>query len=183
MGRPAQIDRALVLDEALALADERGLGALTMAGLARRLDVTAMALYRHVSGKDDLINGLVELLLVEAVPSNPELAWCERLSDIAHQLRATALRHPSVFALVLQRPAVTAQARHARDEISTALVAAGIAPQQADSMQRVLSTAILGFALSEVAGRFRALTREERDNDFKLLLELLASSVQTRVEG
>ena len=65
MGRPARIDRGQVLAEALALADEEGLEALTMTALAERLGVTPMALYRHVANKADLLDGVVEVLLTE----------------------------------------------------------------------------------------------------------------------
>jgi AcrR family transcriptional regulator len=180
VGRPARIDRARVLSEALALADERGLGAVTMAALAQRLDVTTMALYRHVANKADLLDGLVELLLAEAVQPAAELPWRERLVAFAGDLRATARRHPSVFPLLLQRPAATAKARQTRDTISLALADAGIPQERTDQMQRLLSTAILGFALSEVAGRFDGQTTRQRDADFELLLELLTESIQSR---
>jgi len=49
-----------VLDAALALADESGLGAVTMHAVATRLGVTPMALYRHVGDKAALLDGLVE---------------------------------------------------------------------------------------------------------------------------
>ena len=48
-------------------------------------------------------------------------------------------------------------------------------------MQRLLSTAVLGFALSEVSGRFKAQTARQRDADFELLLDLLTESIQSRV--
>ena len=54
-----RIDRARVLAEALAMADEQGLDAVTMAGVAERLGVTPMALYRHVANKADLLDGVV----------------------------------------------------------------------------------------------------------------------------
>ena len=50
-------------------------------------------------------------------------------------------------------------------------------------MQRVLSTAVLGFALSEVAGRFDALTARQHDADFELLVELLTESIQSRLRA
>ena len=183
VGRPARIDRARVLSEALALADERELDAVTMAALAQRLGVTAMALYRHVASKADLLDGLVELLLAEAVQPAPQLSWPERLAAFANDLRATARRHPSIFPLLLQGPAATAEARQARDAISLALEDAGIPEQDTDQMQRLLSTAVLGFALSEVAGRFDAQTARQRDADFKLLLELLTESIQSRLQA
>ena len=152
-----------------------------MAALAQRLDVTAMALYRHVASKADLLDGLVELLLAEAVRAVPELSWPDRLAVFAHDLRATARRHPSVFPLLLQRPAVTAEARDARDAIGLTLAEAGIPQERTDQMQRLLSTAVLGFALSEVAGRFDAQTARQRDADFDLLLKLLIDSIHSRL--
>lgn len=181
VGRPARIGRARVLSEALALADERELDAVTMAALAQRLDVTTMALYRHVASKADLLDGLVGLLLAEAVQPAPELPWAERLVAFANDLRTTARRHPSVFPLVLQRPAVTAEARDARDAVRLALADAGIPEARTDQLQRLLSTAVLGFALSEIAGRFDAQTARQRDADFELLLELLIESIRSRL--
>jgi AcrR family transcriptional regulator len=154
-----------------------------MAALAQRLDVTTMALYRHVANKADLLDGLVELLLAEAVQPAPELPWRERLAAFADDLRATAHRHPSAFSLLLQRPAATDKAHQARDAISSALAEAGIPQRRTDQMQRLLSTAILGFALSEVAGRFDGQTARQRDADFKLLLELLIESIKSQLEG
>jgi AcrR family transcriptional regulator len=154
-----------------------------MAALAPRLGVTTMALYRHVASKADLLDGLVELLLAEAVSPAPDLPWRERLVAFANDLRATARRHPSVFPLLLERPAATAGARQARDAITTALSDAGIPQQDTDQLQRLLSTAVLGFALSEVAGRFDAQTARQRNADFELLLQILAESVQLRLHA
>jgi AcrR family transcriptional regulator len=183
MGRTARIDRARVVSEALALADEHDLDAVTMAALAQRLDVTPMALYRHVTSKADLLDGLVALLLAEAVQPAPQLSWSERLAAYANDLRATARRHPTVFPLLLQRPAATADARQARDAITHALADAGIPQKDTDQIQRLLSTAVLGFALSEVAGRFDAQTARQRDADFALLLELLTESIKSRLRA
>src|ERR1700743_1828903 len=55
MGRRRQIDRAAILDAALQLADEDGLDAVTMHAVAQRLQVTAMALDRHMDGKGALL--------------------------------------------------------------------------------------------------------------------------------
>ncbi|HTW06583.1 MAG TPA: TetR family transcriptional regulator, partial [Acidimicrobiales bacterium] len=88
MGRPARIARAQVLAAALALADEVGLESLTMAGVAERLGVTPMALYRHVANKADLLDGVVEVLLTESLPPPAGLSWPERLSVLAGNIRA-----------------------------------------------------------------------------------------------
>src|SRR5580658_8888177 len=103
VGRPALIDRTSVLLCALALADESGLGAVTMQAVATRLGVTPMALYRHVGTKAELLDGLVERLLGELAPLPAELSWDDRLAAAAHGIRAVARRHPAVFPLLLER--------------------------------------------------------------------------------
>ena len=82
MARPRQIDRATVLRASLAVADERGVDALTMQAVAERLGVTPMALYRHVENKQDLLDGIVESLLDEIAPPSDDQPWDEQLSSM-----------------------------------------------------------------------------------------------------
>ncbi|GAA0925958.1 TetR/AcrR family transcriptional regulator [Virgisporangium aurantiacum] len=173
MGRTAQISRATILTAGLAIADEHGLPAVTMQAVARRLRVTPMALYRHVANKDDLLDGLVERLLAEVLPPAAELPWHQRLTTAAHGIRATATRHPDVFALLLSRPVRTAEALGVRESIYAALREAGLEPAQIPRTERLLSTAILGFAASEAAGRFSHHAAAVRDADFACLLTWL----------
>ena len=170
MGRVAQISRAAVLDAALRLADEQGLAAVTMHAVARSLRVTPMALYRHVADKDALLDGLVELLLTEYPRTAAEGRWDERLVALADGIRATARRHPAVFPLLLTRPAVTPAARAARDAVQAALREGGLPDPEAARAERLISTAVLGFAASEAAGRFRHHDQSVIDEDFAELL-------------
>ncbi|HEU4319116.1 MAG TPA: TetR/AcrR family transcriptional regulator C-terminal domain-containing protein [Acidimicrobiia bacterium] len=59
------LSRDRVLDAAVALADEGGLEALTMRGLAETLDVEAMSLYYHVANKEALLDGVAEAVVTE----------------------------------------------------------------------------------------------------------------------
>ena len=178
MGRPARIDRARVLAEALGLADEEGLEALTMAGVAKRLGVTPMALYRHVANKAELLDGVVELLLTEFPPPPAGLWWSQRLNVLAVNIRASAHRHPSVFPLLLQRPAMTTDARQTRDAVYRALGDAGVPGDRVAQVERLVSTAVLGFAVSEAAGRFRHHSRPQLDADFEALQTLLSRFIE-----
>lgn len=178
MARPARIDRAQVLAEALAVADELGLEALTMAEVAERLGVTPMALYRHVANKADLLDGVVEVLLTESPPPPGGLPWAERLSLFARNIRASARRHPSVFPLLLQRPATTAQALRTREAVYRALGDAGVPDDRVVQVERLVSTAVLGFAVSEAAGRFRDHSRRQLDADFGALQAMLSVFIE-----
>lgn len=181
MGRPPRIDRDQVLAAALALADEHGLEQLTMAAVAERLAVTPMALYRHVANKADLLDGLVERLLTEFPPPPGELRWPQRLSVLATNIRASARRHPSVFPLLLQRPATTKESRATRDAVYAALAESGVAEHRVAQIERLMSTAVLGFAASEAAGRFSHHSRRQLDADFEALQDLLAGYIRSQV--
>jgi AcrR family transcriptional regulator len=155
--------RQEILDTALALADEGGLGAVTMRAVAQRLGVTAMALYPHVSSKDDLLDGLVGRLLTEAALPGPGLPWQQRLRVLASGAREIARRHPSLMPLLFTRPAVTPDSVRVVEAIYQALLDAGVPPPQVPRLERLVSTVILGFAISEAAGRFSAGSTEPRE--------------------
>lgn len=156
MARPPRISRDTVLAAALDAADESGLAAVSMRAVADRLGVTPMALYRHVGDKQQLLDGLVERLLMEFPLPDPASPWPERLGAMAAGMRATARRHPEVFPLLLNRPAVTPQAVRVRDAVYDALRDAGRPETDIPRIERLLSTFILGFAASEAGGRFTA---------------------------
>jgi AcrR family transcriptional regulator len=189
MGRTAQISREAVLAAALDLADEAGLESVTMHAVGRRLGVTPMALYRHVDSKNALLDGLVEALLAEvtetatlrpmAAPPDPRAAWEVRLVALAYAMRDTARRHPAAFPLLLTRPAVTPVARSARDAVYAGLRDAGLPTESIARAERLVSTAILGFAASEAAGRFAAHDKAAIDADFTELLRWLRLALTT----
>lgn len=173
MGRAPQIGRAAILEAALAIADDQGLDAVTMHAVARRLQVTPMALYRHVGSKAALLDGLVEMLLTDLPLPARELPWPEFLAALAAGIRATARRHPAAFPLLLSRPAVTPAAMSVRNAVHDALRQAGVPDTDIARTERLLSTAVLGFAVSEAAGRFRGHDQAVIDADFAELQQWL----------
>ena len=137
-----------------------------------------MALYRHVANKADLLDGIVEFLLTE-FPSPLAGPWADRLAGLADAIRASAQRHPTVFPLLLQRPVTTPRARRARDGVYSALKEAGVEESRIPQTERLISTAILGFATSEAAGRFRNHSPRQLDADFAVLQELLGQFIES----
>jgi AcrR family transcriptional regulator len=173
MGRTAQIGRAGILAAALEIADDQGLDAVTMHAVAQRLEVTTMALYRHVANKAALMDGLVEVLITEFPLPAPGSAWHERLTAMATGVRATARRHPGAFALLLGRPTVTPAALTVRHTVHEALREAGIPDADVARTERLLATVVFGFAISEATGRFRHHDQAVIDEDFAELLRWL----------
>jgi AcrR family transcriptional regulator len=171
------LGRERVLEAAFAVAEREGLERLSMRLVARELNVSTMALYRHVTNKDDLLDGLVERLLGELQLPDDSRPWDERLRALASELRGLANRHPGLFVLLLQRRAVGAGATRAREAELRALREAGLDQKEAEQLERLLSTVVMGFAFSEATGRFDGI---DVDGEFEAALELLARLVVAR---
>lgn len=98
------LNRQRVLEAALAYADRHGLESLSMHKLGVELGVKAMSLYNHVEDKDDVLDGLVELLWSEVAADTPTSEdWRSAIRHLAVSLRAVVRRHPSVAPLVMSR--------------------------------------------------------------------------------
>ncbi len=154
--------RQQILDASLAIADEQGLDAVTMRAVAARIGVTAMALYPHVTSKDDLLDGLVGRLLAELSLPDPALPWPDRLRGFAWSARQVAHRHPAVMPLLFARPAVTPDAVLVVDAVYQALLDAGVPDGEVARVERLVSTFVLGYVISETSGRFAAGNPRER---------------------
>ncbi|MDR7382789.1 TetR/AcrR family transcriptional regulator [Promicromonospora iranensis] len=97
------LTRARVLESAVDLADREGLGALTMRSLARELGIEAMSLYHHVANKEDLLDGVVDVVAVEIqdavarleplADDAPRSAWRTATRRQILTARAVLLRH------------------------------------------------------------------------------------------
>lgn len=167
----------MILRASLDLADERGLAAVTMGAVADRLGVTPMALYRHVGNKADLLDAIVESLLMEIAVPDGRLPWRQRLAAVARAARDSARRHPDVFPLLLQRAANTPGGRRVRDAVCAALRDAGLPEDQVLRVERLLSTFVMGFAVSEASGRF-ATRAVEVEADFNYLQNLVFDFIE-----
>jgi AcrR family transcriptional regulator len=104
-----RLSTPLVVDEALAMIDEYGMAAVTMRGLAARLGVEAMSLYKHVANRGKLFDAVVDRIVEElsqdpAVTRTPVAGWRPYLAGIAHGIRRYARAHPNAFPLVATRP-------------------------------------------------------------------------------
>jgi AcrR family transcriptional regulator len=143
-----------ILGAALALADEAGLDAVTMRAVAARVGITPMALYRHVADKGALLDGVLDAAVEGIELPDPALAWDERLRRLADDVRAAGRRHPTVIGLAFSRPGQTPALRRLVGVIQGALAEAGVPEDQHARLERMISTFVVGFIVSEVSGRF-----------------------------
>jgi AcrR family transcriptional regulator len=83
-----------VLRAAVDLADESGLDALTMRELGKRLGVEAMSLYNHVANKDDILDGILDLVVSEIDLPSGDVDWRVAMRRRAVSAREVFARHP-----------------------------------------------------------------------------------------
>jgi AcrR family transcriptional regulator len=157
-----------IVEAAVAIAREKGLDALSMRRVAERLGLTPMALYGYFRNKDDLLDGIVGYLLTLLPDPDPALDWRDRLRLTARGARDVARSHPAVFPLLFARPSVSREAVLAVDRIHQALLDGGVADDQVARIERLVSTFVLGFAISEVSGRFSDSTLNLRGRRARL---------------
>jgi len=172
--------RRLILDQALALVDERGLAAMSMRAVAERVGLTSMALYPYVGGKDALLDGLVDLLNLELgdeVGDNGEPDWRHRLRALGRAVRALAGRHPGAFPLLLNRPA-GASASWLSAALRGVLHDAGVPGGHVPRLARMILAFLLGYATGEVTG---GLPPAAAPGDFEADLEDLVRLVEAAV--
>src|SRR4051794_24643930 len=106
-GRRTRVTRDRALRAAVALADEGGLESLTMRSLAQELGVVPMALYKHVANKDDLIDGMVDIIIGEIDPAIAGADWKSAVRERILSARRALLSHPWARAAIESRTRMT----------------------------------------------------------------------------
>jgi AcrR family transcriptional regulator len=143
-----------ILDAAVAIADQHGLEAVSMRAVADQVGVTPMALYPHIGSKAELLAAMQGRVLSELLPIQAGTDWRDQLRRLAHASRGLAKRHPWVGSLMFSRPSVAPDAVRVTDAIYQALLDAGVPAADVPRLERLLTTFVLGYALSETGGRF-----------------------------
>ena len=146
------LTRALILNEALRLVDREGAEGLTMRRLGAALQVEAMSLYYHVPSKEDLLDGLSEVLIKRLPNASPDRPWQDAVRAFATGIRRIALRHPAAFELVGMRPLATNSVLRPVTTLLVRLQQAGLSPQSSVAAYRLVASFARGFALAEIAG-------------------------------
>ena len=99
----APVNRERTLEVALVVADSEGIEAVTMRRLARELGVEAASLYHHVEGKEQILDGLVDVVAAGIELPKPSADWRKVVSERAQRTRAGLLRHPWAVSLMASR--------------------------------------------------------------------------------
>ncbi len=157
------LDRRKVLQAAVTLVDHHELRYLTMRRLGKQLGVEAMSLYHYVHSREDLLDGMVELVIDDLYDDpNVQLTaddWHEYLWRLAHGVRRIALAHPQLFPLIATRPPAAPWVRPPlrslrwMESFLETLHQCGFSDPAAVSAYRSFSSFLLGHLLLEVSAR------------------------------
>jgi AcrR family transcriptional regulator len=158
------LDHDRIVAAAIAFIDEFGLPTLTMRRLGSALDVEAMALYRHVPGREALLDAVVGAVVEEMrhdddTLDEPRDGWQDFLQRLAHGVRRVALLHPRVFPLVASRPAEAPWLRPPLrsllwvESFLAGLESEGFSDEAAVAAYRAFTSFLLGHLLLEVAAQ------------------------------
>ena len=148
------LNRERVLHAAVALADGRGIELLTMRALGEELGVEAMSLYYYVANKDELLDGMVDLVYSEIELPSREADWKVAIRRMAMSAREAFSRHRWAITLMETRTRPgPANLRH-HDSVIGCLRGAGFSIKQAIHAFSLLDSYVSGFALQELTMPF-----------------------------
>jgi AcrR family transcriptional regulator len=145
------LGRERVLRAAIDLADRDGIESLSMRKLGQEVGVEAMSLYNHVRNKEDILNGMVDVVFSEIeVPSSPT-DWVNAMRMRAISARQALLRHPWAIGLMESRAQPGPATLKHHDSVLRNLRTAGFSVDMAAHAYSVLDSYIYGFTLNELS--------------------------------
>jgi AcrR family transcriptional regulator len=145
------LSRERVLRAAVAIADATGIGSLTMRSLAHELGVKPMALYYHVANKEEILDGIVDLVFSEIELPSAGSEWRSEIIRRAESARRVLRRHPWAIGLMESRKTPGPETLRHHDATIGTLRAAGFSVEMTAHAYALLDSYIYGFALQEIS--------------------------------
>ncbi len=177
------LSRERVFRSAVDLVDAEGLGALTMRRLAEVLGVEAMSLYHHVSNKEGVLDGIVEVIVGEMLDAvshldtaRAEADWVGVMRERVLAAREVLLRHPWAPEVIESRRAMIPAVVHYYEGVLAILRRGGFSYDLAHHALHALGSRVLGFT-QELFEPDTAEGDEANEETFRQLAEQLPNLV------
>ena len=145
-----RLSRDRVLSGAMAVADAGGIDALTIRSLAQSLGVKPMSVYYYVANKDEILDGIVDLVFSEIALPAPDGDWRTEIRRRAHSARRVLRTHPWAIGLMESRTSPGPATLHHHDAVIATLRGAGFSHELTAHAYALLDSYTYGFALQEV---------------------------------
>ena len=144
------LSRERVLSAAVSLADEGGIESLSMRKLAQKVGVEAMTLYYYVANKDDILDGIVDLVVGEIETPDKGADWKAALRKSAISAHQVLLRHPWACGLMMSPARVRPARLRFMDSVLGSLREAGLSAKLTYLAYHAFDSHLLGFTLWEI---------------------------------
>ena len=144
-----RLSRERVLQGAVAVADKGGIAALTIRSLAAELGVKPMSVYHHVANKEEILDGLVDLVFAEIELPTIGGEWHEEMRRRAASAREAMRRHPWAIGLVETRTSPGHATLRHHDAVIGTLREGGFSVEMTAHAFALIDAYVYGFALSE----------------------------------
>jgi|RhiMethySRZTD1v2_1073278.scaffolds.fasta_scaffold53701_2 AcrR family transcriptional regulator len=148
-GHRAPLTRERVLHGAIAIADAGGIAALTIRALADKLGVKPMSVYHHVANKDEILDGIVDLVFSEIDLPTTGGDWRTEIRRRATSARAVLRRHSWAIGLMESRTSPGPATLRHHDAVIATLRGAGFSVEMTAHAYALLDAYVYGFALQE----------------------------------
>jgi AcrR family transcriptional regulator len=145
------MDLDQIVDAAIRLADAGGLDALSMRKVGSELGVAAMALYRYVATKDELIDAMIDRVLGEFPVADSSAGWREAMRLEGRRLRQASLAHPWVVGFLLSRPSFGHNAMGQLEQSMAMLDGIGLDIDQMLDIGATVRAFAVGYVQAELA--------------------------------
>jgi AcrR family transcriptional regulator len=188
MAKRETLTRERVLRAAVALADRSGIEALTMRRLGQELGVEAMSLYNHVRNKDEILDGIVDLVVGDIEVPGPGTPWKAAMRHRAISAHETLLQHPWAAVLVMSRFNIGPGMTRYLDATLGRLREGGFSIEGALDAWHALDSHIYGFTMQELSLPFDAADAPQVSaavlpglsaSDFPHVVEVIGRVMQT----
>src|SRR5689334_10624758 len=140
-----RLSRPHILEAAVALADAGGLESLSMRRLGQELGVEAMSLYKYVANKEDLVDGMIDLVFAELALPPKGRSWKTAMRARAVDMREALRRHPWAVGLMESRSTPGASTLRHHDAVIACLLDAGLSMELTAHAYALLDSYIYGF--------------------------------------
>lgn len=145
VGTRTHLDRTRIVRAAFAIADEAGLTGLSMRRLADSLGVTPMALYKHVAGREDLVDLMVDALVAQIGAEESRGGWREDLRARILAARAAMEAHPWAREAIETRTLAGPHVLAYMDRLMSIMFDGGLSADLVHHAMHALSTRMWGF--------------------------------------
>ncbi len=139
------LTRDRVLSAAVALADEGGVDAVSMRRLAQELRVVPMALYKHVANKDEMLDGMIDVVVGEIDPPDPDLEWNAAVRRRILSARRALLRHPWASRVMESRTTPTPTVLAYMDSMIAMFRGGGFSMDLTHHAMHAMGSRLMGF--------------------------------------